>query len=358
MSNLPDPTDALQPPVPTFQCSASGRQLAVTAIQLVRKMIHPKAFLMGLLLVAQGLDAAPPFFGTIFISPNIITSADPTTSTGITDAGRGMRLMFDRRVNNFVTLDAYLFSATFSDGLQVEVQVNPEFGSASAAAVEAAKYTVVIGRLPKALRLDVQTIWIHQGVQPFGGGNNNLLIHTGQGELYAADGILEETFVHEACHSSLDAGHAAATGWLAAQAADPEFISTYARDNPTREDIAESFLTWLAVRVRQTRIPPSLATSITTAIPQRLAYFDLQNFDMNPMVPDPTLTVTVTRSSPAGLVVSWPTNTGGFNLQAKSSLEAGTAWLNVTNPPVVISGRLTVTNSIAGPAQFLRLRRP
>ena len=38
----------------------------------------------------------------------------------------------------------------------------------------------------------------------------------------------------------MDGPHAASAGWLAAQAADPEFISTYARDNPTREDIAES----------------------------------------------------------------------------------------------------------------------
>lgn len=319
----------------------------------------PGALLMGLLLLtAQGLKAAPPFSGTIFISPNIITAADPTTFMGITDAGRGMRFMFDRRLNNFVNLNAYLFNATFSDGLQAEVQVNPEFGNATAAAVEADKYALVIGRLPKAVRVDVQTVWIHKGLQPFGGGNNNLLIHTEQGDLYAADGILEETFVHEACHTSLDAGHAAAAGWIAAQGNDPEFISTYARDNPTREDIAESFLTWLAVRVRPSRIPTSLATSITTSIPQRLAYFDLQNLDMSPVVPDPRLTVRVVNTAPPSLIASWPANTGGFTLQETTNLTAGVTWLDTTNPPVAIDGRLTVTKTFGGSARFLRLRRP
>jgi hypothetical protein len=107
-------------------------------------------------------------------------------------------------------------------------------------------HRAVIGKLPTALRAEVQTVWIHRGTQPFGGGNNNVLIHTGQADLYFADGILEETLVHEASHTSLDTPHASAAGWLAAQAADAEFISTYARDNADREDFAESFLALLS----------------------------------------------------------------------------------------------------------------
>ena len=123
--------------------------------------------------------------------------------------------MFDRRVNDFITINAHLFNASFDDGLSAEIQVNPEFGSKDDALQEAEKYAVVIGRLPTALRSRVETGWIHKGTEPFGGGNNNLLIHTGQGDLYIADGILEETFVHEGAHTSLDPDHAAAPAWLA-----------------------------------------------------------------------------------------------------------------------------------------------
>jgi len=93
-------------------------------------------------------------------------------------------------------------------GLTTEIQVNPEFGNSEVALAEAEKYAEVIGRLPTALRNDVETVWIHKGTEPFGGGNNNLLIHIGQAEIYMNDGILEETFVHEASNTSLDASHA------------------------------------------------------------------------------------------------------------------------------------------------------
>ena len=227
---------------------------------------------------------APPFSGTIFIDPDIITAADPTTFEGLIYAGQAPRLMFDRRVNDWITVDAYLFDATFDDGLEAEVQVNPEFGSEDDALEQALMYAEVIGRLPTALRLDVETVWIHRGTEPFGGGNSNLLIHIGQAALYEADGILEETFLHEAAHTSLDGLHADSPGWLAAQAADPVFISTYARDFPNREDIAESFLPWLAVRHRQERIDQTLADRILLAIPNRLQYFDAQAFNLYPIV--------------------------------------------------------------------------
>jgi hypothetical protein len=249
--------------------------------------------LAGLILtMAPFLRGAPPFSGTIFIDPDIINESDPTTYQDLTDAGRGNRLMFDRRVNAFITLNAFLFKARYTDGRQIEIQVNPEFETQSAARIEAAKYAPVIGQLPACLREDVKTVWIHRGDQPFGGGNNNLLIHTGQAATYAASGILEETLVHEASHTSLDADHAESPGWLAAQAADPEYISTYARDNPTREDIAESFLPYLAVRYRANRISTALANSITAAIPNRLAYFDALDLDLNPLVPPAPLVIT------------------------------------------------------------------
>ena len=225
----------------------------------------------------------PPFEGTIFIDPDIITPSDPTTFQDLSVAGQGSRTMFDRRVDGWITVEAHLFNANFDDGLSIEIQVNPEFGGSATALAEAEKYARVIGRLPTALREDVETVWIHKGTAPFGGGNNNLLIHIGQADRYLQDGILEETFVHEAAHTSLDATHASAPGWLAAQSADPTFISTYARDFPVREDIAESFLPYLAIRYRLERISPSLANTIMQTMPNRIAYFDNQSFDMHPI---------------------------------------------------------------------------
>lgn len=309
-------------------------------------------------LIGQSVRGVPPFSGTIFIDPDIITAADPTSFKGMSYAGRGNRLMFDRRVNSFITLDAYLFTATFDDGLATEIQVNPEFANTNAATTEAITYATAIGRLPTVLRSRVQTVWIHQGVQPFGGGNNNLLIHTGQASLYAADGILEETFVHEASHTSLDAAHASSSGWLAAQSGDAEFISTYARDNPTREDIAETFLPWLAVRHRRARITTTLANSITSTVPNRLAYFDNQSFNLYPILPRPQLTAIRSEVGENRIVLSWGTNGAGFKLQSTTQLGINATWFNLTNAPTLLNSRFSVTNTTTGAVQFYRLRSP
>lgn len=223
-------------------------------------------------------DAAPPFDGTIFLAPDIITSEDSTTYKSLSYTGTGMRTMYDRR-SGWVDLEPFLFDASFSDSPSIEIQVNPEFGTGAEAKLEAERFAPVIGRLPKCLRLDVETVWIHKGDNPFGGGNNNLLIHTGQADDYLSSGILEETLVHEAAHTSLDASHAYAVEWVAAQEKDGEFISTYARDNPYREDIAESFLLYFALRYRADRVSKNLKEVVNQTIPNRLAYFDKQEFE-------------------------------------------------------------------------------
>ena len=98
--------------------------------------------------------------------------------------------------------------------------------------------------------------------------------------------------MHEAAHTSLDAMHAMSEGWLNAQNADPDFISSYARDFPTREDIAESFLPYFAVRFRSDRISEDLAAIIEQTIPNRIEYFDRLDLDMYPTDNAPTIVQT------------------------------------------------------------------
>ena len=218
--------------------------------------------------------------GTIFIDPDIVTSQDPSSFKSISYKGTGYRQMYDRR-SSWVGLQPFLFEAKFEDGSIIEMQVNPEFKDKSLAEVEAKKYAWLIGQLPASLRKDVQTSWIHKGVNLWGGGNNNILIHTGQTLKYERDGIVEETLIHEAAHTSLDSYHANNYAWLEAQRQDNVFISDYAEEYPMGEDIAESFLTYIAAIHRSDRISWKLKSTILKAIPNRIKYFDNQNFDLS-----------------------------------------------------------------------------
>ena len=254
----------------------------------------------------QLVPREPPYRGTAFIDPDLIVASDPSALRSLDYAGLDTRRMFDRRAEAFVPTDAFLFNAAFEGETTVEVQVNVEFGDAATAKRHAAFYARAIGQLPAGLRTRVETVWIHRGDMPFGGGNDNILIHTGKAAEYLRDGVLEEILMHEAAHTSLDPVHAAADGWLAAQAADggchpcarptgawtgsrvartapPGFISDYARDHPGREDVAESFGPFFAVRHRPERISRDMAETIEATMPNRIEFFDRLELDMHPV---------------------------------------------------------------------------
>lgn len=245
-------------------------------------MTSPRAALLAL-SICLGLSAAePPFAGTAYISKDILTPRDPTAFLRVEDLGQGQRVNFDRRTGKFGPAEVWLFRATFKAGRPVEAQVNREFASQSVARRHAERYARILGQLPHCLRRDVDALWIHDGDKPFGGGNRSILVHVGQGESLDRNGTLEEVMLHEACHTSLDADHAKAPAWAAARAKDPVAISRYALEHPLREDVAETFPCWFAVRHRRDRLPRDLVRRIESAVPARLAYFDAANLKLSP----------------------------------------------------------------------------
>jgi len=219
--------------------------------------------------------------GTIFIDPDIITEEDASAFSGILYEGRFDRYMFDRRIDDDVRLLAYVFHVSFEDGLSCEFRLNPEFGSMGEAMDEAIYYATVIGQMPNCLRQELRTVTIHKGDQLFGGGDGDILIHTEQAYWYDKEGILEETIFHEACHVSLDPYHYNAE-YREAMCHDRAFISEYAEENPSREDIAESFLTYFAVAYRSDRISWDVSDIIEDVNEYRLIYFDRQRLNMHP----------------------------------------------------------------------------
>lgn len=246
------------------------------------KRIYQVAFLLAGLALSAG-SLAQPYRGTIFFDPDVITADDPSTVVSTTYTGQGTRRMYDRRLPGWDTVNVFLFDIVFDDGLTTEAQVNDEFETLEAATTVAKKYAQVVGKLPTCLRTDVDALWINTGTMPFGGGNRSLLIYTGMSAKYEEQGILEETLVHEASHTSLDATHARAEEWKKAAELDGKFISNYAASNPTREDIAETFLMWIAVRQPVMKISEKDFSAITETVPNRLIYFDTQSLNMYPL---------------------------------------------------------------------------
>lgn len=231
----------------------------------------------SLFLVSLSALAAPPFYGTIVMDPDIILSTDASALQTLSYVRQGMRLIFDRRTGIAENVEnVHILVAAFDDDNDIEFRVHPEFASQASAKTAAARYAHSIGQLPGILRLRIQSVTVLMGTKPFGGdpSSGDLLIHTGQAWQYEREGILEETLMHEASHIALDPFHARASRWIEAQEADDEFISIYARDYPLREDVAESFLPYYAYRYRSDRISAEMIETIESAMPHRIAYFD------------------------------------------------------------------------------------
>ena len=177
--------------------------------------------------------AYPPYSGTIFPFSDIINSNDPSTFQELIYVGQDHREMYDRRQGgSWITKKVFLFNAIYKERI-IEIQVNPEFKNLDNAFQEAFFYSEIIGRLPNFLLLNLKTVWIHKGNKDYGGGNQNLLIHIGRSKEYIRQDILEEVFIHEGGHSSLDwawDGVIDKIEWNKAAKKDEEYISKYAKN--------------------------------------------------------------------------------------------------------------------------------
>ena len=70
------------------------------------------------------------------------------------------------------------------------------------------------------------------------------------------------------------------------------------------------------------------------------------------LVPVSLLTIALSQTN---VLLTWPTNATGFNLQSTTNLALPAAWTNVSAGPVVVNGMNMVTNPMSGQGQFYRL---
>ena len=231
----------------------------------------------------------PPYGGTIFVTGNIITSTDKSVFDSIVYKGTDKRSMYDRRNGGgFIDHNPFLYDAYFSDGLVTEIQINSEF-SVDQSLLEAEKYGFLIGQMSKDLRKHVETMWIHKGLEGYGGGNYNILVHTGMSEFYESyytGSIIEETLIHEATHTSIDAyiypdRKTSGEGWINAVDKDNCYISDYARDYPYREDLAELMPLYIAVKFFPDRISEDDRNKILSCCINRILYLDSLSLDLD-----------------------------------------------------------------------------
>jgi hypothetical protein len=234
--------------------------------------------LVILALFATPVAAEPLYDATADTVFDIIVADDPSTFECYDYRGRAERQMWDKRLDTEIFPMAHVFDVRFVDGPVIEFTVNPEFDLA-AAMTEVRRHALALGRLPIEMRAKWARFGIHRGDESYSAGPGLAFAYTGRTDWLASFEHVEESLFHEGVHVALDATHASAAAWRAAQDRDGTFLTRYAQSNPEGEDLAETLL--FAYGLELGRMPPVDATDIAAAIPARLAYIG-ENIGLTP----------------------------------------------------------------------------
>jgi hypothetical protein len=202
--------------------------------------------------------------------------------------------MYDPTLNNGVGgkeyTTVYAFKPIFSGGFKkmtISVVSVIDYDEALGYAI---KYARIFGQMPKTLVESITEVWVRKdGYDKYRAVEDKILIYAEHAKKDDADGTLEEILFHEATHTGIDKycinsnaslnyyyidNSGNRVGWTDAQKLDKTYISEYAKENPNREDPAESFLVYYALKYRLESISDLTSQIIKIAIPNRIKFFD------------------------------------------------------------------------------------
>lgn len=230
-------------------------------------------------------EKVPPYDGTVWVSGNIFTPADPSTFVGVTYEGQAdsnMEAFHGDAANTDWKIDcvknAYNFQLQISANKTIPVRVSPDFGSVDAAQQEVARYGKILGQMPSFLQNDLAQIDMHkQGNHTYSanGSRHSILIYKEANDrLYGNKNFehLEEATFHECVHAAVEAKHKDTPNYQAAMQADGVALSNYADKYPDREDLSESLLLIYAQEYKPNRLSDAQNKAIRETIPNRIAY--------------------------------------------------------------------------------------
>ena len=253
-------------------------------------LIQAQGAVDGVYIFDQIEISDPPFTGTMWDLPDLITSSDFTVYSTSTYKGIETRMFYDKAIPDFIDYPAHVYKVNFGDELSVDFEIYTEFTEEEALSIKQ-KYAPLMGQLGKELRKNIKSIEFLKGQEVASAQRsddlsyanitfhidwlNNIVQTRPDGDR------TEELFIHEAAHLSIDPYVYGQQGWTDAVNLDGNYLSTYAKDNPDSEDVAETFQAYIAVKYFPERITSSLRDTILSICLNRFKYFDSLNLDLS-----------------------------------------------------------------------------
>ncbi|WP_417857812.1 hypothetical protein [Xanthomarina gelatinilytica] len=218
-----------------------------------------------------------PLFKNSIVSTDIdfITDKDPNAFTYLQYIRQSKQEMPDRRNEQLMDENTYVFKAFFSDGNEVEIWVHSAFGSINKAKKYAQMLTGPLGKLPKFMRKKLLHVVIHKGDETaFSESEGHFFVlYSENMKTRISNHDLEETVFHESVHATLDSSYKNNKKWLKAQKDDNVFITKYGESKPNQEDFSETAIFAYTILKYQGRLSSEIEEWVLKNIPNRLSFF-------------------------------------------------------------------------------------
>jgi hypothetical protein len=246
-------------------------------------------FVCALLLAAalcRGANSAEPLYPNSVASNNLdfILTSDPNAFQLLSYLSFQQKEMPGGGGGLFA--NAYVFRSTFSNTGPVEVWAHSSFGSVANAQPYVQLLADAMGKLPEFAREELDHVVLHTGDGNFFAeekGEGFFVGYSQRINTRVSNHDLEESVFHESMHVALETDHATSPGWIQAQQNDSGFITEYAEENPTKEDLSESALFAYAVVNHPGRLPAQVETAVWNLIPNRIEYLrQIPGFELDP----------------------------------------------------------------------------
>jgi len=223
-------------------------------------------------------------YGTMYMDPDLAKPGDPTTLTGVSYSGEGSTYSYNSNSGDYFNFNSYDFTLRFDDGDTLKIGVDRNVGSQGRARQAADLVADPIGQLPAILRREIGyvAIWDGTGRASATASLNMITTYNDSNRSSASNGYLEELFIHEVAHVSVDGWYYPNDDFRAAARRDNDYVSNYAESNPNREDIAETLVTYVATRYRSDRVDQGILNRVTAAGRNRFEFLDRQQLNFYP----------------------------------------------------------------------------
>ena len=134
----------------------------LTELQYQLDLIQFQGAVDGVYIFDQIEISDPPFYGTMWDLPDLITSSDYTVYSTSTYQGIETRLFYDKSIPDFINYPAHVYKVNFGDDLSIDFEIYTEFTQEEAGNIEQ-KYAPLIGQLGKDLRRNIKSFEFLKG---------------------------------------------------------------------------------------------------------------------------------------------------------------------------------------------------